>query len=171
WPANALLAALLLRHPALAVPSAWAGILSGLTLANILWGEPLPLALSHGLADLSGTLVAWHLLAPFGAPVKLRTPQAITRLLTAGTIAAATNAAIALTLLPHGPGWAPAAANWFFGQLLSYSAFLPPILLLPRRGAADTNDRPDGMADARGWIARKMVPVIALIGSLVLCVL
>jgi len=170
WPANALLAALLLRYPALAIPSAWAGILSGLTLANILWGEPLSLALSHGLADLSGTLVAWHILAPFGAPEDLRTPRAIARLLSAGIVAAATNAAIALTLLPHGAGWAPTAANWFFGQLLSYSAFLPPILLLPRR-AAGTKAKPNGPAASPGRLASELPPIIALIGSLALCVL
>ncbi|MER1966852.1 diguanylate cyclase [Castellaniella sp. GW247-6E4] len=172
WPANAVLAGLLLRYPALSAPQGWAGILFGLTLANLAWNEPLALALAHSLIDLSGLLVAWRILAPFGAPESLRSPRAVARLLLVGVVAAATHAAVSLTLQPPGAQWVLSAANWFLGQLLSYSAFLPPILLLPRRRTADARHKPQrpGRA-ARQRIAAKWLPIAVLAASFVLCAL
>jgi len=174
WPANAMLAGLLLRHPALGQPLAWGGLLCGMALANIQWGEAPSLALTHGLVDLSGTLVAWRILAPFPVPEGSHGPWAIAHILLAGAAAAATNAAVAITLLHPDNSWGLTAANWFFGQLLSYSAFLPPILLFPRRkaaGKAGAVDRRLALAALRQKARAGWLPIAALAASLALCFL
>ncbi|WP_368647291.1 diguanylate cyclase [Castellaniella ginsengisoli] len=176
WPANALLTALLVRHPSLSHPQSWAGALGGMLLANIVFEDMTwPAALGYGITDLSGVLIAWAILTSSWSPDQLRNPRAIGRVLAACTAAAATNAAVALALTPWlrpDEPWMTIALNWFFGQLLSYCAFLPPIMLLPRRF------RPRG--DRRhAWssLLRRMrngtllLPLAALIASVSLCFL
>ncbi len=60
-------------------------------------------------------------------------------------------------------------ANWFFGQLLSYSAILPPILLLPGTNRRDRSRAPaDTHARTR---LETLSPLVSLIIGLVLCFL
>lgn len=176
WPASALLAALLIRHPSLAHPPSWAGALCGLALENIvLEGLSWPAALGYGVTDLSGVLVAWTILSSGWSPSRLRSPRAIGQVLAACAAAAATHAAVALVLTPWlrpGAPWPTIALNWFLGQLLSYSAFLPPVMLLPRRLRTRGDRR-------RAWssLPRRMasgtllLPLVTLLLSLSLCFL
>lgn len=173
WPANALLATLMIRHPALAHPLSWAGALCGLALGSVLQGLRWPPAVGYGITDLSGALVAWIILSSPWSPPRLRSPRAIGQVLTACAAAAATNAAVALALTPWlrpGGQWTTIALNWFFGQLLSYSAFLPPVMLLPRRLRL-RGDRRHSWASLRKRLlsGTLLLPVVALAASLSLC--
>jgi diguanylate cyclase (GGDEF)-like protein len=176
WPANALLAALLIRHPSLAHPLSWAGALCGLALANLcLEGLRWPAALGYGVTDLSGVFVAWIILSSGWSPSRLRSPRAIGQVLAACAAAAATNAAIALALTPWlrpDAPWTTIALNWFFGQLLSYSAFLPPIMLLPRR-LRIRGDRRQSWTSLRRRMGSGtlLLPLAALAASVSLCFL
>lgn len=176
WPANALLAGLLIRHPSLARPPSWASALCGLALANVvLEGLRWPAALSYGVTDLSGVFVAWIILSSDWSPPRLRSPRAISQVLAACVAAAAANAAIALALTPWlrpDAQWPTVALNWFFGQLLSYSAFLPPIMLLPRRLRL-RGDRRRSWASLlkRMGSGTLLLPFAALLASLSLCFL
>jgi len=176
WPANALLAALLIRHPSLAHPLSWAGALCGLALANLcLEGLRWPAALGYGVTDLSGVFVAWIILSSGWTPSRLRSPRAIGQVLAACAAAAATHAAIALALTPWlrpGAPWTTIALNWFFGQLLSYSAFLPPIMLLPRRlGIRRERRQAWSSLPRRMSSGTLLLPLAALLASLSLCFL
>ncbi|MHA3903088.1 GGDEF domain-containing protein [Castellaniella sp. WN] len=177
WPANALLAGLLIRHPALGHSLSWAGALGGLTLANFfLEGLRWPAALGYAVTDLSGVLVAWIILSPNRrAPARLRSPRAIGQVLAACATAAATNAAVALILTPWlrpDTQWVTVALNWFFGQMLSYSAFLPPIMLLPRRPGLRGDRRHSWTSLLRRMgSGTLLLPFAALIASLFLCFL
>lgn len=172
WPANALLAGLLLRRPGLAEPASWAAAGTALALAGILWGEAPLQALSYSLVNLAGAFVGWRLLAAPGAPTTLRQPRAVLRILSACVAAAATHAAAAglLTLwLRTDASWTSVLANWFLGQLLSYCAFLPPILLLPKAGPRDRR-RPAARARKRSWL-ETLSPLASLAIGLALCFL
>ncbi len=176
WPANALLAGLLIRHPSLARPPSWAGALCGLALANVvLEGLRWPAALSYGVTDLSGVFVAWIILSSDWSPPRLRSPRAISQVLAACVAAAAANAAIALALTPWlrpDAQWPTVALNWFFGQLLSYSAFLPPIMLLPRSLKRCKDRRQPWAALLRRMLdVTLLLPIAALLASLSLCFL
>jgi len=174
WPANALLAGLLLRRPGLAEPASWAGAGAALALAGVLWGEAPLQALSYSLVNLAGAFVGWRLLAAPGAPRTLRQPRAILRILSACVAAAATHAAAAglLTLWLRGDAsWTSILANWFLGQLLSYCAFLPPVLLLPRTGPRDRR-RPAARARTRTRSRLEtLLPLASLAIGLALCFL
>ena len=67
WPANALLAGLLLRNPGLARPAMWVAAGAALALADIAWGKSPLHALSYGLVNLVGAYAAWRLLAASNA--------------------------------------------------------------------------------------------------------
>ncbi len=172
WPANALLAGLLLRNPGLARPAMWVAAGAALALADIAWGKSPLHALSYGLVNLVGAYAAWRLLAASNATLNLRHPRAIGRVLLACAAAAATHAAAAglLTLwLRPDDHWGAVLANWFFGQLLSYSAILPSVLLLP---GTDRRDR--GRAPARQRTRPRLetlLPLASLIVGLALCFL
>ncbi|XDJ48443.1 diguanylate cyclase [Castellaniella ginsengisoli] len=172
WPANALLAGLLLRVPGRrAQPGSWPGAGLALILAGIIWGEPPALATAYGLINLAGAYTVWRLLAASRTVSNLRHPRAIGHVLLACAAAAATHAALAgpLTLwLQPNAAWSAILADWFFGQLLSYSAILPAILLLPRpdRRARRAQTGPH----ARAW-GERLAPFAALATGLILCFL
>ncbi|MHA3903098.1 GGDEF domain-containing protein [Castellaniella sp. WN] len=172
WPANALLVGLLLRRPRLAGPASWAAAGAALLLAGIAWGEAPRQALAYSLVNLAGACVAWRILAAPGAPPNLRHPRAIGLLLLACAAAAATHAATAglLTLwLRPDSHWSFVLANWFFSQLLSYSAILPSILLLP---GTDRRDRSRAPTRARTRSRLEtLAPLVSLILGLALCFL
>ncbi|MGB3426002.1 MAG: diguanylate cyclase [Castellaniella sp.] len=176
WPASALLTVLLTRHPSLAHPLSWAGAFCGLVLASLLrTSMSWPAALSYGVIDLLGVFVAWSILSSHWSPAHLRSPQAIGRLLLACAAAAATHTAIALALSPWlrpGIPWSTIALNWFIGQLLSYSAFLPPIMLLPRP-LTRCRDHRQSWASLLRRMAKetRLLPIATLAVSLSLCFL
>lgn len=176
WPANALLTVLLIRYPSLVHPLSWAGAFCGLILANLLReGMPWPAALGYSMINLLGVFVAWSILSSRWSPVHLRSPWAIGRLLVACAAAAATHTAIALALSPWlrpDTPWSTIALNWFIGQLLSYSAFLPPIMLLPRSLKRYEDRRQPWAALLRRMLDMTLLlPIAALLASLSLCFL
>lgn len=176
WPANALLAGLLIRRPALGHPLFWAGAFCGLALAGLfLEDQPWPAALGYGITDLSGVFVAWIILSSNWTPARMRSPRGIGHVFAACAAAAATNAAIALALVPWlrpDAQWTTVALNWFFGQLLSYCALLPPIMLLPRRAGLRPDRRHSWSSLLRRMVSGTLLlPIAALAASLSLCFL
>ncbi len=174
WPLDAILAGLLLRFWVLRHAAVWLAIYAGPTLARMLLGGSWNLSSLYSLVDLSGILAAQYLLTSHWAPKNLRSAQAIGRVLLACTAAAAINTSMALTLLPwaHQSGMTATAADWLFSRLLGYCAFLPPILLLPRRGSRLA----DQASLWRKWFKRlkqprSLLPLVTLIASLGLCFL
>ncbi len=170
WPANALLAGLLLRNPGLAGPASWAAAGAALALAGLAWGEAPLQALAYGLANLAGAFVGWRLLAAPGALSNLRQPRAVLRILLACAAAAATHAAAAGLLAPWlrtDVPWTTLLADWFLGQLLSYCAFLPPILLQP---GTKRRDRRRAPRHARPRL-ETLAPFASLAVGLALCFL
>src|SRR5690606_41346076 len=95
WPANALLAGLLIRRPALGHPLFWAGAFCGLALAGLfLEDQPWPAALGYGITDLSGVFVAWIILSSNWTPARMRSSRGIGDVFAACDASAATNASI-----------------------------------------------------------------------------
>ncbi len=174
WPANAVLAGVLLRHQAPIRPLSWALMGAGLVLARLGLGVVPPRALADGLADLAGVWVLWIILARFWPLDNLRTPRAVIRMLLAGLAAAATTVAIGLLA----GFWRPAAAaleavaSGLLGQWLGYCIFLLPVLLLPKMEipGVDRRHRDRGPLRHLGnWPAR--MPGLLLAASLALCFL
>jgi len=175
WPANAILAGVLLRQQAPIRPLSWLLAGAGLALARFSLDGVLPQAVAGGLADLAGVWTIWLILARFWPLDNLRTPRAVVRMLLAGLAASAVTVAAGLL-----PGyWNPAAAptpetvaSSLLGQWLGYCIFLLPVLLLPRMEipGIDRRRRDHGpLRHLRNWSAR--IPGALLVFSLVLCFL
>jgi diguanylate cyclase (GGDEF)-like protein len=172
WPANAVLAGLLLRQPALERPVVWPMAGAVLLLAASAWNVPALLALVYGFANLASAFVCWRLLAQPDAAPNLRQPRAVAQVLAACIAAAATHTIAAgpflLWLAADAPGsQASVIIHGFLGQLLGYCALLPPILTLPvpasrnrRRTPPRTQPRPETVP-----------PFVCLLAGLTLCFL
>ncbi|WP_368640003.1 diguanylate cyclase [Castellaniella ginsengisoli] len=175
WPANAILAGLLLRHTKPIRFLAWVPLGAALAFARFSLGIAWPRALADGLADLAGIWVIWLILARFWPLDNLRTPRAVLRMLLAGLAAAMVTAAAGLParfLLQAAPAsWEAVASGWL-GQWLGYCIFLLPVLLLPKMEipGIDRRHREHGLLRGPGaWAAR--MPALLLAASLVLCFL
>ncbi|MHA3904486.1 GGDEF domain-containing protein [Castellaniella sp. WN] len=175
WPANAVLAGVLLRQQASIRPLSWALAGAGLVLARLGPGDPFSQAAADGLADLAGVWVIWLILARFWPLDNLRTPRAVVRMLLAGLSASATTVAVGLLA----GFWRPAAeaapealVSGLLGQWLGYCIFLLPVLLLPRMEipGIDRRRRDHGpLRHLKNWPAR--IPGMLLAFSLALCFL
>lgn len=134
WPANAILAGVLLRLPNLAPRRIWPWLLPSALAAYLLWYGSLAAALLNAVVNLSGVFLAWYLLARVWHLDNLRKPQAISYILAAGLIASSCTALAELAgyltpaQLPLDTPLQPAITT-LFQQWLGYSAILPVCLL------------------------------------------
>lgn len=175
WPANAVLAGVLLRHKAPIRVLSWMLMGAGLILARLGLGATLPKAVTDGLSDLAGIWVVWLILTRFWPLDNLRAPRAVIRMLLAGLSAAATTVLLGLLAsLWRPPADTPleTVVSGLLGQWLGYCIFLLPVLLLPGRAlpGVDRRHRDRGPLRYLGdWPAR--VPGLLLAVSLALCFL
>lgn len=175
WPVNAVLAGLLLRLRIPLIPLTCLAVCLGLTAAQAALGASWGAAARQGLIDLSGVAAVCALLAAHREPGTLRTPRAIAHCLLACLAGALASSAAAVLLYPASPPealWAAPPVHGLAGQLLSYCAFLPPILLHPRpRRWRSSGLAPWHAGQGPADLGTRILPLVGLTASLFLSIL
>jgi signal transduction histidine kinase len=164
WYANAVAAALLLRQPPRQWPLLVAAVALAVVLANLLAGDPLPLALSFVPANvLEVVLAAWGMHGAGLAGSRLRSPTALLRLLLFGAVlpvlAGATAGAGMLALqgvAPFGHVW----LQWFEGSAIGAMGMLPLAWLVLREQPAELRRQ---LVDWRLLMLLPMAVAVALL--------
>lgn len=164
WPANPVLAGLMVRHAAqLRRPAGWIGAFIGFLAADLMTGSSWLPTLWFTTANIAGAWVgSWVLLR---TDYTTRSMQGQNSALV--LFAAALCSAMTATAVGSGTGpvlfqselW-PNIAMWLSGELLSYSLILPVLLAFPRH-------RPHTLGDWMEWDAAtplwlRLAPLVAV---------
>ncbi|MDF2493881.1 sensor domain-containing diguanylate cyclase [Sphingomonas sp.] len=136
WPANALLAGLMLRHRAFHCPSGWVGALVGFIAADLLFGRSLPMSAMFAATNLLGSLAAAIFLMRLDpSDLALQRVHSVLRivvlLLPACLVAGLCGAALVVVAFDGSP--AQTLLTWPAGDLVNYLMVLPAILNFPVR--------------------------------------
>lgn len=166
WPANPVLAGLMVRHPQLARrPAAWLGAFLGFLAADLLTGSSLFATLWFTTANMAGSgLCCWVLLRTDTA-TRLMQGHNSALALFAGALAAA----FAAAAVGGGTGpvlfqaglW-PSMSMWLGGELLSYVLVLPVLLAFPRRRPSRWSDWVEWNEEAPVWLRGLPLVSVAL---------
>lgn len=137
WPANPILAALMVRHPHLSrKPTAWLAAFAGFITADFVTGSSWLPTLWFTCANMVGAYTAcWVLLR-----TDLNTRSMQSQYSALILFAAALSGAVIGGVVGSGTGpvlfqaelW-PSTAMWVGGELLSYTLILPVVLAFPRQ--------------------------------------
>ncbi|WP_295535454.1 sensor domain-containing diguanylate cyclase [uncultured Pseudacidovorax sp.] len=135
WPANAVMAGLLVRYPALGRhPAAWAAGAVGFVAADLATGASWAMALWLNAANLVDIVVVWQLLHRLDEPNRRlqRATSALYLLLAsiAGSAVGALAGSGAGPVFFDAP-WTQVLAMWFSTQLMNYLLLLPLVLAAP----------------------------------------
>ncbi|HET8596136.1 MAG TPA: GGDEF domain-containing protein [Castellaniella sp.] len=141
WPANALLAGLLLRMPTSQQLSAWMMVTVGTALSYGLWYGTWHAALLNGAVDLPGVWLVWYLLARVWQLETLRTPRAIVKILAAGMAGSLCTALAGLMAQLWHEAYLQTMIEVLLRQWLGYSAILPVCLLAARGERRPVSER------------------------------
>lgn len=140
WPANALLAGLMVRNPWLRCWPSWVGALAGFIATDLMFGRPLSLAVMFAITNVVGAMVATMFLMRLDPrDLALQRVHSVLRivmsLLPACLAAGLCGAALVVIAFNGSP--AQALLTWPAGELVNYLVVLPAILNMPvRRGHA-----------------------------------
>lgn len=161
WPANAVLAGMMLRWPRLRRPLNWVAAAAGLIAGDLLFGRSFPLAASFAATNIISVLTAVAVLGRLDPrDLTLRrvhsVPIILAALLPACLIAALCGAV--LVVVQFNGSATQALMTWPASELVNYLVTLPAML---------TVGRSPGMLGAAGAkpMLRQAGPVIALILS------
>lgn len=136
WPANAILAAMMARWPALHSPSGWLGALFGFYFALLTAGSTLPTTTLWTAANLSGVVIAVLLLRKLPRiDLELRRPQSVLRVLGIGLLSATAATALGAPVVAHelNLSMKQAIEMRFSTELAGYVTTLFVVLSIPRR--------------------------------------
>lgn len=137
WPANAVLAGMMLRWRAFNRRAGWLGAMAGYIAADLLFGRTLSLAMFFASANLIGTLVAMAFLLQLDDDdLQLRRVHSVLRILAAlvpGCLAAALCGAL-LVKVEFGGSPAQALLTWPASELVNHLVVLPIVLTMPWHG-------------------------------------
>lgn len=136
WPANPVLAGLMLRHPHLAhSPLAWLGAGIGFVAADLLTGSQLLSTLWFTVANLVSSATCCLILLRADVTTRYMQSQHSALLLFAAVLAAASTSAVVAggtgPVLFQTELWV-SLSMWFSGELQSNMLILPVLLALPR---------------------------------------
>lgn len=176
WPANALLAGLLLRAPGPQQLSVWLMVLTGTALSYGTWHGAWHTGLLNATVDLVGVWLVWYLLARVWHLETLRTPQAIVKILAAGMAGALCTALAGLTAGLWPDSHLQTTIEVLLRQWLGYSAILPACLLAARGEKRQSSERRrhDRKRQWRRWRLRAATlswPLAALAAAVALAIL
>jgi len=134
WPANALLAGLMVRRPELARPSGWVAAAVGFGVADLSTGSTPGVTLWLAFSNLSGVAVAVALLRRVDKPTQQMRRQlsALYLLLTccaAAAVATVTGCGAGPVVFQTTLG--AAVMLWFCTELMNYVLVLPVLLTMP----------------------------------------
>lgn len=165
WPANAVLAGVLVRWPQLRSPGGWAGAVFGYYLADLTTGGTFMTTTWLTLANLVGVIVAVTLLKNLPrVDRELQRPQSVLRIMAIGAIAAitATMTGIPVGVSQFGHSVSTAAESWFSTELAGYVTCLVVVLSIPRRSPGPRPTLPEFVANRNNWsIVSSMAVFIA----------
>ncbi len=136
WPANALLAGLMVRNPWLRCWPSWVGALAGFIATDLMFGRPLSLAVMFAITNVVGAMVATMFLMRLDPrDLALQRVHSVLRivmsLLPACLAAGLCGAALVVIAFNGSP--AQALLTWPAGELVNYLVVLPAILNMPVR--------------------------------------
>ncbi|MEG2046211.1 MAG: diguanylate cyclase [Comamonas sp.] len=148
WPANPVLAGLMVRHAAqLRRPAGWIGAFIGFLAADLMTGSSWLATLWFTAANIAGAWVgSWVLLHTSYATRSMQGQNSALALFAAALCSALTAASAGAGTGPvlfQSELW-PNIAMWISGELLSYSLILPVLLAFPRH-------RPRRLSDWMEW--------------------
>lgn len=133
WPANGVLAGLMVRRPQLHRFQGWVGAGVGFMAADVLFGRTLTLAAFFAAANLFGTWTATTLLLRLDArDLRLRRVHSVSRIfacLVPASFAAALGGAL-LVKVQFGGSALQALLTWPASELVNYLIILPAMLSL-----------------------------------------
>lgn len=143
WPANPVLAGLMVRHPQLARrPTAWLGAFLGFLAADLLTGSSLFATLWFTTANMAGSGLCCWILLHTDKTTRLMQGHNSALALFAGALAAACAAAVVGggtgPVLFQSELW-PSVSMWLGGELLSYVLILPVLLAFPHHMPSNGN--------------------------------
>jgi len=133
WPANGLLAGLIVRRPELDRLSGWVGVAIGFIATDVLFGRSLSLAACFAGANILGALTATTLLLRLdGRDLQLRRVHSVVRILGCllpASLAGAMGGAL-LVRLQFGGSAAQTLLTWSASDLVNYLIIVPAMLSL-----------------------------------------
>lgn len=134
WPANAILAGLMVRNPQMATPQGWLGALVGFLAADLLTGSTLPTAFLLTCANLAGAGVGCFYLSRLAKPhLHLQTTESVLHLILV-SLAASVSAGLvgaAAMLYLFGQPFVSGFYFWCLGEIVHYAIILPMVLAAP----------------------------------------
>lgn len=169
WPANAILAGMMLRAPHLSRSAGWAGAVTGFLLADLIGGQTPVLSGWFAAANVAGSLTVFLLLRRLGPrDLGLRRVHSVLRIsvgLLPGSLVAASIGAVMVVVQFHGSPL-QTIMTWTASEIANYLIFLPAILTV----------RPPWQRERRATIAatarraKPIWPVLFLAASCALSV-
>ncbi len=172
WPANALMAGLLVRLRLTRRPAVWVCAFAGYMAADLLNGSSGMLAAWLTGANVAGVAIVTLLLRRLDAPTRqLRRPLSALHLLWICVAAASVAALVGAGSAPLAfkTPWLPSLAMWFSSDLMNYLLILPVVLSAPRRGHLNSvfvTWRPDTPAWKQGGPLLAVLATEALVPAL-----
>lgn len=138
WPANAVLAASLVRWPSLRTPAGWAGAVAGYYLADLTTGGEFVLTSYLTATNMMGVVAAVAVLTRLShTDLALRRPQSVLLVLgagLAGTVSATIGGAyVGVTQFDH--TLTRSIESWFSTELAGYMTCLVLVLAIPHHTA------------------------------------
>ena len=134
WPANAVLAGIMVRWPHLRTPPGWLGAAAGYCLADVSTGTSVPATILLTAANLTGVLVVVSLLSARSLDdQRVRRPAAVLAVL-ATAVAGALGGTVLGTVAGvkfFGMSVLTAAQFWFTVEVAAYASCLIVVLSMP----------------------------------------
>jgi diguanylate cyclase (GGDEF)-like protein len=134
WPANAVIAGLMVRDQRLRRASAWIGVAAGYIAADLSFGRPLPLATFFATANLVSAASATFLLIKLDArDLQLRRMHSVLRILAClvpASLAGGLIGAVLVIVEFAGSPW-QTMMTWPASELANYLVVLPVLLTAP----------------------------------------
>jgi diguanylate cyclase (GGDEF)-like protein len=169
WPANGVLAGLMIRRPQLHRFAGWIGAGVGFVAADVMFDRTLTLAALFAATNLFGTWAATTLLLRLDArDLQLRRVHSVSRIfacLVPASFAAAVGGAV-LVKVQFGGSALQALLTWPASELVNYLIILPAMLSLSAPNSEATSPVPGPTRVRR----RHMWPVAALATSCLVAV-
>lgn len=168
WPANAVLAATLVRWPQLRSPAGWTGAVAGYFLADLTTGGTFVTTALLTSANLVGVVIAVTVLTRLPqVDLTMQRPQSVLRILAVGVLAAAAatlvGTPVGISQFEH--SMTTAVHSWFSTELAGYVTCLVVVLAIPRRDGADPK-RPKSLipTDRINWSV--VTPLVVFVATL-----
>ncbi|WP_306456545.1 diguanylate cyclase [Pseudomonas sp. LJDD11] len=168
WPANAILAGLMVRNPQMARPQGWLGALVGFVAADVLTGSTLPTALLLTCANLVGAAIGCFYLSRLAKPhLSLQTTESVLHLILvslAASVSAGLAGAAAMQYL-FGQPFASGFYFWSLGEIVHYAIILPMVLAAPTPQQTRQWWRNFRQTASLPGLYRQSIPLLALVLS------